>query len=195
MLEKLAQSKEAGLVLNADNVQKSVNYLCHCCKCCCNLFLAINKHGITNIIMTSNFIAQIDPSSCVGCGLCADACPVNAISMIEDKNSNAKKDRRPKIDKKFCLGCGVCGLKCKTEAIKLIPRKQRVITPEDALEKTLLQCIERETLQYQLFDDPNRITHKFARTFVGAFLRLSPVKRALVSGRLKSAFLNFVKKG
>jgi len=195
IMEKLARSKEAGLVLNADNVQKNVNYICHCCKCCCNLFLGINKYGITNIIMTSNFIAETDPSLCVGCGLCAEACPVNAISMIEDKNTCKKKDRRPKIDKNFCLGCGVCGLKCKTESIKLIPRKQRVITPEDALEKFILQCIERETLQYQLFDDPNKITHKFARTFVGAFLRLSPVKKALMSKQLKSAFLNFVKKG
>ncbi|MBW1616897.1 MAG: 4Fe-4S binding protein [Deltaproteobacteria bacterium] len=195
MMEKLALSKEAGLVLNADNVQKGINYICHCCKCCCNLFGGINKYGIANIIMTSNFIAKTDADSCVGCGLCEKACPVNAISMIEDKNTGKKKDRRPKIDQSFCLGCGVCGLKCKTESIKLVPREQRVITPEDSLEKFILQCIERETLQYQLFSDPNKVTHKFARTFTGAFLRLSPVKKALVSGKLKSAFLNFVKKG
>ena len=50
-------------------------------------------------------------------------------------------------------------------------------------------------MQNQLFDDPNRITHRFLRGLVGGFLRLPPVKQALMSDLLRSRFLNVMKSG
>jgi Pyruvate/2-oxoacid:ferredoxin oxidoreductase delta subunit len=193
MLEKLALSKELGLVLNADNVQKGIAYICHCCKCCCNVLLAVNKHGITEVLVTSSFIAEIDYDLCKGCGICEDVCPVNAIKMVPETRYDLKRKKRPVIDETLCLGCGVCGLKCKTSAAILLAREKRIIPPETPLQKIMMQCIERNTLQYQIFDDPNKITHKFARVFVGAFLKLPPVKRALMSDQLRSRFFQFIK--
>jgi hypothetical protein len=59
----------------------------------------------------------------------------------------------------------------------------------------MLQCLERGTIQNQLFANPQSLTHKFMRGFVRGFLRLSPVKRALMSDALRSTFLAAMKKG
>jgi hypothetical protein len=59
----------------------------------------------------------------------------------------------------------------------------------------ILQCLEAGTLQNQLFDDPSRVTHPFLRGFVGAVLRLPPVKRALLSDTLRSRFIDALKGG
>jgi hypothetical protein len=59
----------------------------------------------------------------------------------------------------------------------------------------MLRSLEKGTLQNLLFDDPVRIDQKFLRVFAGAFLRLSPVKMALLSDTLRSGFLNVLKDG
>ncbi|MEZ4485836.1 MAG: hypothetical protein R2864_15155 [Syntrophotaleaceae bacterium] len=50
-------------------------------------------------------------------------------------------------------------------------------------------------MQNQIFDNPQSLSHKFMRGFVGGFLNLSPVKRALMSDALRSRFLNAMKMG
>jgi hypothetical protein len=86
-------------------------------------------------------------------------------------------------------------LKCMSGAMKLHPRKQRVIHPENTFARVILQCLEKETLQNQLFDDPGSKTHAFMRGVVGGFLRLSRVKQALMSDRLRSRFLRAMMAG
>lgn len=187
MMENLARSREMGLVFCADNVKNDIAFICHCCGCCCNALAGVSKFGYPNAVVTSSFIARHDTETCAECGDCADACPVNAIQM--------EPDGGPVIDEKFCLGCGVCALKCATESMKLVRREQRVLHPEDTLERVILQCLERGTLQNLMYSDPRRLTHSFMRAFVGAFLRLSPVKKSLMSDVLRSRFLGFIKRG
>jgi Fe-S-cluster-containing hydrogenase component 2 len=195
MEENFAQSREMGLVLGADNVQKNVKFVCHCCKCCCGPLLGISKYGYPNAIVTSSFMAGINDETCIGCGKCAKACPINAIAMVADERPEAKRKKSPQIDTAICLGCGVCALKCPTAACKLVKREQRVIHPETTFERLMLQCLDKGTLQNQLFANPQTINEKFMRAFVGAFLKLPPVKRALLSDRLRSSFLNAMKEG
>ena len=195
MLENLARSKELKLVLTADNVKKNVNYVCHCCKCCCNLMLGVTQHGFPNTIVTSSFISQVVKESCVGCGMCAHTCPVNAIKVIQAESPKSKTKKTVTIDEYICLGCGVCGLVCPLHAIGLVKRKQRVIHPETTYERVILSCLERGTLQNQLFIDPQSTTQKAMRALVGGFLRLPPVKKALMSNTLRSTFLASMKAG
>src|SRR5665648_663918 len=99
-----------------------------------------------------------------------------------------------KIHKSICIGCGVCSLKCtKTMSLKLIKRRKRVIHPDTTFERVILQCLERGTLQHQLFGNPENITQKIMKGIVGGFLKLSPVKRALMSEKLRSSFLDAMK--
>lgn len=204
MMDNLARSRELGLVLNADNVQQRVTYMCHCCKCCCTALLGISRLGYPNTIVTSGFIAEPDMSVCVGCGKCAEVCAIDCI-MMEDEPSpvpggvsdqkGARRKKRPRVDQELCLGCGVCALKCKKDAMKLTHRGSRVITPETTFERVILQSLEHETLEYQIFDDPRSVTHRFMRGFLGGFLRLPKVKRTLAGKRFRSIFLSVMKAG
>jgi ferredoxin len=194
MLENLARSKEMALALNADNVQKNITYICHCCGCCCNILLGVSKYGYPNLVVTSSFIAEINEDLCKGCGKCARACPVNVIEMSSIEGREPV-EKRPVIDKNICLGCGVCALKCETKGIRLIKRGQRVIHPETTFERIILQCLEKGTLQYQMFDNPNDISQKIMRAFLGAFLRLPPIKKTLMSDMFRSSFLDWMKTG
>lgn len=195
ILESLARSKEAGLVFSGDNVSKNVSFLCQCCSCCCNILQGISKFGYPNIIVTSNFIAHVNEPDCEGCGKCAKACPIDAISMTDSHDPDKRRMKIPIINEEICIGCGVCSLKClKTGSLKLVKRKERVIHPESTFERVILQCLERGTLQNQIFGNPGKISHTMMRGILGGFLKLPPVKRALMSDGLRSRFLDGMKK-
>ncbi len=189
VLEILAASREMGLVFNADNVQKNATFICQCCGCCCHALTGVSKHGYAGTIVTSNFIARIDQDTCTGCGKCYQACPIDAIAMEKMVEPRGKKRKAPRVDESICLGCGVCALRCPEGALHLDPRPQRVLYPENIFERIILQSLEHGTLQNQLFDEPNRLSHRFLRGLVGGFLRLPPVKKAFMSDLLRSRFL------
>lgn len=50
---------------------------------------------------------KIKEDECLGCGACADACPVDAIK---------EKDGKYVIDPETCLSCGACAGVCPVDA-------------------------------------------------------------------------------
>ena len=189
MRDILARSRDQGLTLSADNVQRDVGFICHCCGCCCNLLQGVRETGYTGILVTASVVAVVDESLCTGCGLCAKACPVNAVGMEKAAGQDARKPKKTAAVKGHCLGCGACALKCPTGALKLHPRPQRVHHPEDSFERVMLQALERDTFQTFLFDNPESRTQEFMRALVGGVLKLPPVKRALLGEKLRSRFI------
>ncbi len=178
-LEILMAAKEAGLCQNADNVQEGVGFICNCCRCCCGFVQAVRKFELRGAIVTSNWVATIDETVCVGCNKCVKACPVEALELSE------KKARV--LD--FCLGCGVCHGVCPKNAIILRARKQRVYTPETMFDKLIGQAIERGKLADLLFSDKERWSHR-ALGRIAQIIEHAPPTRALLSIEpLQSIFL------
>jgi ferredoxin len=195
MLDNLARSRDFGLVLLADNTRTNATFICNCCSCCCNALASMRKFDYSHLVVPSTLKPVFEDETCKGCGSCAKACPVNAIEMVSLGNPDPEKKKRPRVDESACLGCGVCALKCKTGSIQLVKSDRRVIHPETTFERVILQSLERGTLQYQLFDNPNSRTHRFLQVFFGAFLNLPPTKRLILSDTFRSSFLGLMAKG
>ena len=199
MHERLARSREQGLVLAADNVQKDVAFICHCCGCCCNILGAVTKYGYPGAIVSSSFEARIDREKCTGCRRCQQACPVEAIELEPPRPGSAplepprpgsgERKRRARVRPEACIGCGVCATSCSTGALTLVPHGRRVLHPADTFERVIVQALQAGTLQNLVFDNPNSKAEGFMRGLLGGFLQLDAVKRALVSERLRSVFL------
>lgn len=54
--------------------------------------------------------AEVDAGKCTGCGVCLDICPVEAISLNDDKAV---------IDEDTCTECGLCVDECPNDAISV----------------------------------------------------------------------------
>jgi ferredoxin len=83
-------------------------------------FLPVRRH-----FHVENNRAKIDPDKCRECGMCAKACPFNAIADLErpcKKNCPVNaitmdEDGLCVIDESKCIQCGVCVHSCPFNAI------------------------------------------------------------------------------
>ena len=65
---------------------------------------------IVNICKERNFHASVE-DSCIGCGLCVNACKMDAIKLVSLKAY---------ADSMQCCGCQLCEDECPTNSIKIL---------------------------------------------------------------------------
>ncbi len=114
-LEKRARAAEMGLIAMLDEV-KDPMLICTCCDCCCSVMRVVKQFNSPNFYTQSNFEAVVDTEQCVGCKTCEKVCPMDAISVGENKKAVVNYTR--------CVGCGICIIKCdKQKALSFRQRK------------------------------------------------------------------------
>ena len=69
-----------------------------------------NRNG-TPMLASSGFVVRQTAETCVGCGLCVDACPFDALTL---------EDGQVRIDEAACMGCGVCVSRCAHGGLALV---------------------------------------------------------------------------
>ncbi|MFX1357292.1 MAG: ATP-binding protein [Promethearchaeota archaeon] len=120
-LKVLKEAEEEGLVHKTFHddfsFSKNENAICNCCKCCCILFQSYYR-GVFAYHTITSYISNVDESKCVGCGVCMEKCPIEAISIIDGKSHH---------DEKKCIGCGVCVHHCPENARFLTRTEEREI--------------------------------------------------------------------
>ena len=188
-LDLLDEAREHRLVQFGENVQRGVNFICHCCGCCCEAMLAARRFGVLNAIQTTNFLPRIDAEACHGCGKCVAVCPVEAMSLVSANDPSRPGKKASRLDESICLGCGVCATICPQGGIRLESRPERVITPINSTHKVVLMAIERGMLQDLIFDNRALMSHRAMAAILGVILNLPPIKRAMASRQVKSRYL------
>lgn len=139
----LAQTEEEGLVHCSSNHAGNKMVICNCCGCCCKALGYINKYNIPTAVAHSNYSAQVDEKTCIGCESCLDRCQVKAIQM-ENEHAWVAKDR--------CLGCGLCVSSCPAESISMIHKRPDEVPPIFLDQNALIQAMAQEKKKPFPFD-------------------------------------------
>jgi len=188
-MDLLQQARDRNLVQFGENVQRRVNFICNCCGCCCEAMIAARRFAILNPVHTTNFLPEIAPEACNGCGKCVTVCPVEAMTLVSANDPHKPKRKTAKLAEDRCLGCGVCVRACGHDGVALRSRPERVLTPVNGVHRALLMAVERGTLQHLIFDDRALWNHRAMAAVLGAILKLPPVKRALANKQVRSRYL------
>ena len=139
MKQKLSEFDDAGLVRQVNNTRDRLEFVCHCCSCCCRLLNALTEFDNPRVMTKSAYLPVTDPDKCDGCGTCADErCPMAAREMVSE---------RPVLIADKCIGCGLCATGCPNDAIRM----QRIAgisePPADYMELGMRLLQEKDKLE------------------------------------------------
>jgi ferredoxin len=188
-LDLLHMAYDHNLIQFGENVQKSVNFICNCCGCCCEAMIVARRFSVMNPVHTTNFIPQINRDECTGCGRCVNVCPVEAMSLISANDPTKPKKKKTELDEQRCLGCGLCVKVCPEHHISLLKRPQRVLTPVNGTHRVVMMAIERGLLQNLIFDNHVLWNHRALAAVLGVILKLPPLKQLVASDQVKSRYM------
>jgi heterodisulfide reductase subunit A-like polyferredoxin len=83
---------------------------------------------------TIGTISEVDEKRCIGCGLCENLCPYQAIEVLTKRTVVGEK-LVAQVNKALCKGCGVCAASCRSGSINL-----KGFTTEEVVAQILQLC-------------------------------------------------------
>jgi Na+-translocating ferredoxin:NAD+ oxidoreductase subunit B len=142
-LRILEMNQDDGLVLQPGNA-RTPEFICSCCGCCCGMLRLQKMLPYPNDFWATNYMANISADACTGCGICADRCQVNAVT-VSDKLAAVNLDR--------CIGCGVCVPTCPSGAISLKKKERETVPPanEEELNDKIMVNKKNTLAQWLVF--------------------------------------------
>jgi ferredoxin len=119
-LDIFAKIRDDGLVhkvmhLRA-NPELREDAICNCCTDCCPQSRGFMIGPTANY---TNYLAQINPELCTGCGICVEKCHQLIIELNEDGIAERSEE--------MCIGCGVCAYLCPENAISMVKTPLRIV--------------------------------------------------------------------
>lgn len=61
---------------------------------------------------------ELEPDTCIACGLCVNACPNKVISLKKEKVGKKQYLTEYRMDIQYCLFCGLCVEACNKDALR-----------------------------------------------------------------------------
>ncbi|MFC2124641.1 4Fe-4S dicluster domain-containing protein [Bacteroidota bacterium] len=194
-MDLLHKAYDHNLVQFGENVRENVNFICNCCRCCCEAMITARRFALLNPVHTTNFIPELNEKYCNGCSKCVDICPVEAMTLVSANDPHNPKRKKADLNEEVCLGCGLCVKACLKDSIQLKSREKRVITPLNGTHKAVVMAIERGKLQNLIFDNQVLWSHRALAGVLGVIINLPVIKQALASQQVKSRYLEKIIKG
>lgn len=107
-------------------------------KDCIGCALCIDACPVDAIAGASQYLHAVIPERCTGCELCVPACPVDCIELVPRANEDANPVESGRAPLP-CIACGWCEKACPVD---LNPRALHIAFETDATDVTAFDCIE-----------------------------------------------------
>ena len=107
-------------------------------KDCIGCALCIDACPVDAIVGASKYLHAVIPERCTGCELCIPACPVDCIELVTRSNETAVSDSEHPSPLP-CIACGWCEKACPVD---LNPQALHVAFETEATDETAFDCIE-----------------------------------------------------
>lgn len=116
--------------LKEEAIQNPTTWLCSACDLCyvscpqkihiSGVILAVKSIAIKDGGNTFIKTAVVDQQTCVACGLCAEVCPYDAITIIEAKVPYRGSIKVASVEAGLCMACGLCSAVCRSTSIDML---------------------------------------------------------------------------
>lgn len=115
--------------MREESFANPTTFLCSSCDLCypacpqqihiSGVITAVKKVAVQNGLKTPLHTAVVDQQTCVACGLCAEVCPYEAITIEIRKLPYRGSNPVAVVNAGLCMACGACGAACRSNSISL----------------------------------------------------------------------------